>query len=261
MKRLLAERAAKERECVSLIVLYIFLGILGLVGALLLFLTICCIPVSTDTYYMKDSPFYRFLVKLAAAVACFGARIRLHVTGMEKLPADRRILFVGNHVSNYDPIVTMHVFRKWKLAYISKASNFKIPWFGRIIRKCCFMDIDRENPRNAIVTINRAAQLLDGQEVSIGVYPEGTRSKTGDLLPFHNGVFKIAQKANADIAVISLNGTQNIAGNFPMRATDVYVDVLEVLPADQYHKVKTDVIGGRVEQLLRENKGKRENMN
>jgi 1-acyl-sn-glycerol-3-phosphate acyltransferase len=238
--------------------LYILLGIFGFLVAVVLFLTVCMLPVSPRKYYEKDSKFYRFLIDLAAAVACWGGRIRLHVTGKELLPTDRRILYVGNHVSNYDPIITWHAFPKAKLSFISKASNFKLPWFGRFIRRCCFMDIDRENPRNAIVTINRAAELLKNQEVSIGVYPEGTRSKSAELLPFHNGVFKIAQKANVDIAVVSLIGTEKIHENFPWRSTDVFVDVLEVIPAVEIKGVKTEIIGGRVESLLRENKRKRE---
>lgn len=229
-----------------------------LIIALVLFLTVCTLFVSPKRYYEKDSKFYRFLIDLAASVACWGARLRLHITGKELLPTDRKILYVGNHVSNYDPIITWHAFPNAKLSFISKASNFKLPWFGRFIRRCCFMDIDRENPRNAIVTINRAAELLKNQEVSVGVYPEGTRSKSTELLPFHNGVFKIAQKANVDIAVVSLTGTEKIHKNFPWCRTDIYVDVLEVIPASEIKGVKTEIIGSRVETLLRENKRKRE---
>lgn len=241
-----------------MLILYILGGIVGLIAVLLLFLTVCMLLVSPNKYYTKDSQFYRFLIDLAATVACWGARLRLHITGKEMLPKDRRILYVGNHVSNYDPIITWHAFPDAKLSFISKASNFKLPWFGRFIRRCCFMDIDRENPRNAIVTINRAADLLRNQEVSIGVYPEGTRSKSAELLPFHNGVFKIAQKANVDIAVISLTGTEKIHRNYPWHRTDIYVDVLEIIPAEEIKGVKTEIIGSRVETLLRANKIKRE---
>ena len=242
-----------------LVVVNILIAILAVIALLLLFLTFCMLPVSPTKYYEKDSRFYRLLVNMAAAVACFGGRLRLHVSGRELLPAGKRILYVGNHVSNFDPIITLRAFPEAKLAYISKESNFKIPWFGRFIRRCCFMDIDRENPRNAIVTINRAAELLKNQEVSIGVYPEGTRSKTAELLPFHNGVFKIAQKANVDIAVVSLVGTEKIHKNFPWCRTDIYVDVLEIIPADQIKGIKTEVIGNRVEVLLRQNQRKRVN--
>lgn len=243
-----------------MVMLYILLGIASFCVLLLLFLTVCIMPVSSNRFYDKDSEFYRFLLNIAASVACWGGRVRLHITGRELLPSDRRILFVGNHVSNYDPIITLYAFRKAKLAFISKASNFNLPWFGKIIRRCCFMDIDRENPRNAIVTINRAADLLNAQEVSIGVYPEGTRSKSAELLPFHNGVFKIAQKAETDIAVVSLIGTERIHKNFPLKRTDIYVDVLAIIPFSEIKGVKTDVIGSRVAELLHENRKRRESL-
>ena len=239
--------------------LYILLGILGLVGLLLLYLTICWIVIDPKKNYDKDSPFYRTQINAWAAIAIKAVRIRLHVTGTELIPENKKVLFVGNHMSNYDPVVTWHALKKWKPAFISKESNFKIPWFGRYIRKCCFMAIDRKNPRNAIVTINRAAGVLKNQEVSIAVYPEGTRSKSGELLPFHNGVFKIAQKAEADIVVVSLVGTNKVAKNIPFRSTDVYLDVLEVIPAEIARKARTDEIGQRVEKLLREKKEEREN--
>lgn len=122
-------------------------------------------------------------------------------------------MFVGNHRSNFDPIIEWLVLKPWDIAFISKGENFKIPFFGRIIRKCCFMPIDRENPRKALRTINKASDLLQSGEVSIGVYPEGTRSKTGELLPFHDGVFHIAKKAGTPIVVMSIRGTEQIHKN------------------------------------------------
>lgn len=185
-------------------------------------------------------------------------RIRVHVSGIEKIPKDTKVLFVSNHRSNFDPIITWYILKKWKIAFVSKPSNFKIPFFGRIIRKCCFMPIDRENPRNAIVTINKAAKLLKKQEVSIGIYPEGTRSKNGQLLPFHNGVFKIAQKAEAAMVVLCVTGTEKISKQTPFRRTDVYLDVLEVFSAQGIKETKTEMIGTAVRRLIEINTEKRE---
>lgn len=98
---------------------------------------------------------------------------------MEKLPKNERFLLVCNHRSKFDPILTWYVLRDYNLAFISKPENF---------RRCCFMAIDRENPRNALKTIHQAAELIKQNEVSVAVYPEGTRSKTCELLPFHNGI-------------------------------------------------------------------------
>ena len=232
------------------IVLYILLGLLAAVVGFILFVVISGLLVNTKKEYDKHSNFYRFLVNAVTWLTLWCSRVRVHVTGAEKVP-DTNALFVGNHRSNYDSLVTWQVFKKWKIAYISKDSNFKIPICGRLIRKCCFLAIDWENPRNAIRTINKAAAIINDQNISFGVYPEGTRNKayTG-LLPFHNGVFKIAQKANIPVVVAAVYGTEKIHKNAPWRHTDVYLDVLEVLPADYVKENSTAVIGEQVQQML-----------
>ena len=241
-----------------MILLYILGVLLALLLLYILFLGICCLFIDPDKAYEKNSPFYRFLLDSATAAAMKLLRIRVHVSGIEKIPKDTKVLFVSNHRSNFDPIITWYILKKWKIAFVSKPSNFKIPFFGRIIRKCCFMPIDRENPRNAIVTINKAAKLLKKQEVSIGIYPEGTRSKNGQLLPFHNGVFKIAQKAEAAIVVLCVTGTEKISKRTPFRRTDVYLDVLEVFSAQGIKETKTEMIGTAVRRLIEINTEKRE---
>ncbi len=239
-----------------MIVLYILGGLLALLILYVLFLGVCALLVSPDKTYEKNSPFYRFLLESATAVAIKLLRIRIHVSGMEKIPKDETVLFVSNHRSNFDPLITWNALRPWKIAFVSKPENFKVPFFGRIIRKCCFLPIDRENPRKAIVTINKAAKLLKKQEVSIGVYPEGTRSKTCELLPFHNGVFKIAQKAEVPVVVMSITGTEKIAKATPFRRTDVYLDVLEVF--SNIKETKTELIGTAARRLMETNLERRE---
>ena len=241
-----------------MILLYILGILLGLVLLYVLFLGVCALLVNPEKEYEKNSCFYRFLLDSATAAAMKLLRIRVHVSGMEKIPQNTKVLFVSNHRSNFDPIVTWYALKKWRIAFVSKPSNFKIPFFGRIIRKCCFMPIDRENPRKAIPTINRAAKLLRKQEVSIGIYPEGTRSKNCELLPFHNGVFKIAQKAETPIVVLCVTGTEEIAKRTPFRRTDVYLDVLEVFSAQGIKETKTEMIGTAVRRLIEINTEKRD---
>ena len=245
-----------------IIVLYIILGIIAIILAEFIFLWICSLFVDTSREYEKDSRFYRTLLNWSTPIALWGARVRIHTNGTEKVPGGQKILFVGNHRSNFDPEITWHVFRKWNLAYISKEENFRIPIFGRLIRKCCFMKIDRSNPRNAVKTINKAADLLKQQEVSIGTYPEGTRNKDADgLLPFHNGMFKPAQKAGVPIAVIALSGTEKIAKNFPLHHTDVYLTVADVIPAQEAVNMRTSEIGERVRENLLKTLNAMENKN
>ena len=244
-----------------MIFLYILGGILGLILLYILFLLVCTLFVSKKKEYNSYNMFYNGVLKGLMFLIVKLSRIRIHITGMEKIPKDQKLLFISNHRSNFDPIVTWYAFNDWKIGFLSKASNFNIPFVGRMIRRICFMIIDRENPRNAIVTINKAADILSNDIASIGVYPEGTRSKQCVLLPFHNGVFKIAQKSNAPIVVLTVVGTEKIHKRAPFKATDVYLDVLEILPAEEVKSTKTDIIGEKIRTLFENNIEMRERNN
>ena len=233
-----------------MIVLYLLLGLAGLFLICLGFLGVCALLVDPHKIYFKNSRFYRAVLNGASAAALALLRVRVHVTGLEKLPWGQRPLFVGNHRSNFDPIIQWVALKPWQIAYLSKAENFKIPFFGRIIRKCCFLPIDRQDPRKAMETIRDAAALLRSGEVSIGVYPEGTRSKQCVLLPFHDGVFRIAQKADAPIAVLSIRGTEQIHKNILRRRTEVYLDIVTVIPAQDAVSLGTHAIGAAVREAL-----------
>jgi len=223
-----------------MIVLYILL----LLGSSLL--------VDKGKEYSTDSPYYRWLLNSATCIMMFLLRIRVRTSGNEKIPKGR-FLLVSNHRSNFDPILTWYIFRKQNISFISKEENFKIPIFGRIIHRCCFMAIDRKDPRNALVTINKAAELITEDIVSIGIYPEGTRSKECVLLPFHAGVFKIAQKAQVPVVVMTIAGTEKIHRNIPFRKTCVDIDVIEVIPPEALQKTRTAFISDSVKARMEEN--------
>ena len=235
------------------IVLWIVSIILGL--ALLYFMIpgFFALFVNPKKNYTNDCKLFRTILNAVSVIALKIMRVKIQVSGAEKLPHGQKLLFVGNHRSNFDPIITWYSLRDWKIAYISKASNFKIPIFGRIIRRCCFMAIDRESPRKAINTINQASELLKSKEVSVGVYPEGTRSKNGELLPFHNGVLRIAQKANASIAVVILKGTEKIHKNYPFHRTYVEMTIAEVIPSEQVSSIRSAELGDKVRNIIENN--------
>ena len=184
------------------------------------------------------------------AALLFFCRVRIHTVGKEKLPKDTLYLLVGNHISGYDPLITMRALREEKLIFVSKPENWNIPIAGRLAVRCCFRTIDRENARNALRTIQDCARLLNKKAGSIVIYPEGTRSKTGELLPFHNGVFKIAQEAKVPIVVMSISGSPAVKKNAPWRRTDVALRILSVLPAEKICSMRTAAIGNEVRSIL-----------
>lgn len=228
------------------ILLYVLAAAFAVFLVYILLLIVSAALVNDKKEYTHHNRFYRFLLSSSTAIGLKLVRIKLHVTGMEKLPQNGRFLLVCNHRSKFDPLITWHVFRKNQLSFVSKPENFKVPIWGRLIRRCCFLAIDRDSPRSSMETLNKAARLIKQNEVSIGIYPEGTRSKNGELLPFHNGIFKVAKKANVPIVVIALRGTEKIASNYPLHRSHVYLDVIEVIDADYAANHRTFEIGDRV---------------
>lgn len=150
-----------------MIIIYILGGIIAIFLMYILFLFVCSLFVRTDRQYTEDSRFYRHLLYGATGFAMWFLRVKMHVTGMEKIPVDVKPLFVGNHLSNYDPLIEWHVFKKWDVAFVSKPENFKIPIFGRIIRRCCFMPIDRSDPGKALSTIKTATEILQKGDMAV----------------------------------------------------------------------------------------------
>ena len=206
----------------------------------------------------KQSPICRGFVAGGGEICCFYCGVRLHVNGMEKLPKDRRFLLVANHRSLFDPLAIFHALRDYNIAFISKPSNMKLPVLGRLAAGDCFLPIDRENDREALKTILCAADYLKRDLCSICIYPEGTRSKTRQMLPFHHGSFKIAQRAGVPLVIAAVSGTDLVKKNVLRRRTDVYIDVLEVVPAEELRAETTAALSDHAQSLNAEALEKRE---
>ncbi|MBR5930414.1 MAG: 1-acyl-sn-glycerol-3-phosphate acyltransferase [Lachnospiraceae bacterium] len=213
---------------------------------------ICSWFIDRNKEYTEDSPFYRFLLYTCTKIVVLAARIRIHVRGLENVPEKGRYLLVGNHKSNFDPILAWEVLGKEAdLCFLSKPENFKKPAFGKIAHRCCFLAIDRDNPRKALKTIDKAATFMKEDKFSIGVYPEGTRNRSDDLLlPFHTGLFKIAKKAEAPILVCITKNNEKIVKHFPFKGTDVYYDFCGVIPAEEVVKTSNIDLGEKVREMM-----------
>lgn len=211
----------------------------------ILFLFICSLFIDTSREYETDSKFYRALLVGATRILMLVTNLKVTIEGKEKIP-EGRFMMVCNHRSKYDPMISWVVLKKYHIAFISKPENFAIPIFGRFIRKCAFMAINRENPREGVKTIEKAARLMKEDVVSVGIYPEGTRATTPDLLPLRNGCFKIAQMANVPIVVIAMTGTQKIHVQSPWKRVHVQMVVTDVISAEEVMQLRTKEIGERV---------------
>ena len=242
-----------------MIVLYVICAVLALIILWFALLFISGLFIDPDKEYNTNSKYYRFLLNFSTAVAMWLIRIKIRVSGTEHLPKEGRFLLVSNHRSNFDPLITWHALKDFYLAFISKPENFKIPFFGKIIRKCCFMAIDRQDSGKADITKERAAMLMKTGAVSVAVYPEGTRSKTGEMLPFHNGLFNMAKEADVPVSVMTLHGTREIKDNYPKKRSVVYLDIVGTIPVEDVRAMTPHDLGVRAREMMLENLKQYEN--
>ena len=214
----------------------------GLWLLLALFLTVISLFIDPTRPQRTLLPFYYRTVAYVMALLWAMARVRIHVSGLEKVP-EGRFLAVCNHRSNFDPIVLGWVLRYREVVFVSKPENLRIPVVGRILHKSCFLAIDRENDREALKTILSAIDYVKRDVASVAIFPEGTRHAGEDLLPFRNGAFKIAQRTGCPVLVATLRGTDQVHRRWPWRDTDVYLDFLTVIDGAQAARMKTNEIG------------------
>ena len=232
-------------------------GLLVFVGALLGLLLLHVLVLAAASLFVDKKnpnprffPFYRKLIILSVGPLLQAGRVRVDLIGAEKLP-EGGFLLVGNHRSDFDPITAMYALRQRGLTFVTKKENGDIPVGGRIIIGSGCLSLDRSDDKQGLLVIRQAVhRIRDGE--AIGIYPEGTRSKTGELLPFRMGCFKAAQWAKCPLVVLKTENSELVEKNFLRRKTNVRLTVKAVLPYDEIADMSTVQIGEKVRNILLE---------
>lgn len=141
---------------------------------------------------------------IGAGTALKLAGIRVEVIGREHVPRDRAVVFCANHQSNVDPPVLFRVLHR-RLHILYKAELSRLPLLGRAFILGGFVPVERQNREAAMAAIDRAAESIRAGN-SFLIFPEGTRSRTRQLLPFKKGGFIMAIKAQAPVVPVAIDG-------------------------------------------------------
>ncbi|GAW68405.1 1-acyl-sn-glycerol-3-phosphate acyltransferase [Geoanaerobacter pelophilus] len=112
---------------------------------------------------------------------------------------------MGNHQGNFDIFaLTLAIPRLF--SWIAKEELFKVPVFGAAMRRAGYIPLDRSDGRKALKSMKQAAERI-ASGTSVVIFPEGTRTKDGKLLPFKRGAFLLAAKAGVPIVPFTINGS------------------------------------------------------
>ena len=185
----------------------------------------------------------------------FLSGIHLTVEGKENVPTDQPVLYIGNHRSIFDIVIT-YAQCPGLTGYISKDGVNKIPVLRMWMRRLYCLFLDREDLKQGLkIILTAIEQVKNG--ISICIFPEGTRNHDSDptsLLPFKEGSFKIAQKTGCPIVPMALTGTADIFENhFPwLHRTEVRLTYGKPIVIAELSKEDQKKIGNYCQNVIRE---------
>lgn len=191
------------------------------------------------------------IVNWAFRVITFLSGTKVITLGEENVPKDAAVLYVGNHRSFFDIILTYPRVPRLT-GYVAKKEMRKVPLLATWMRYLHCLFLDRDNIKEGMKTILTAIEKVKSG-ISICIFPEGTRNKTADsFLPFHEGSFKIAEKAGAPIIPMTIvNSAAVLEDHFPrIKRATVVIEYGNPVYIDELSKEERRSIGTRVKEII-----------
>lgn len=201
------------------------------------------------------------IVQWGLKCVAFISGVKLTVIGEENVPKGEPVLYIGNHRSFFDVVVT-YARCPGLTGYIAKDGVNKVPIFRIWMKRLHCIFLKRDDMKEGLKVILKAIEYVKSG-ISICIFPEGTRNKDRDnptsLLPFKEGSFKIASKTGCKIVPMALIGTADILENhFPwIHSTDIKLIYGEPIDVSALDKDQQKHVGAYcqavVEELIRSN--------
>lgn len=180
---------------------------------------------------------------------------KVTVIGEENVPKDEAVLYILNHRSMLDIILT-YARCPGLTGYVAKKELEKFPFLSWWMKWLYCLFLDRKDMKEGLKTILTAIdQVKNG--ISVAIFPEGTRSKTEsetDMLPFHEGSFKIATKSGCPIVPVAITGSVDIfEAHFPkIKPSNVVIEYGKPIYPKELSREEQKFLGKYTQDIIRE---------
>ncbi|MCH7858096.1 MAG: 1-acyl-sn-glycerol-3-phosphate acyltransferase [Candidatus Marinimicrobia bacterium] len=165
------------------------------------------------------------------------------VRGRENLVRGQQYIYIGNHSSALDiPLVLAAL--PGSVTFLAKIELFSIPYFGWIMRAMGCIPVNRSNLTEARKSVDRALEALRAKAISIILYPEGTRTLDGHLLPFKKGGFRLALRSGLPVVPVAVQGAFQATppGALSLTPTPIRVTIGLPIKTDHFTEKECDVL-------------------
>ena len=205
---------------------------------------------TTSPFDRRRRALHQFTCFWASLYTWLNPAWRVRVEGRDKIRPDEAYVMVANHLSLLDILVLFRLFEHFK--WVSKIENFRVPFIGWNMSLNRYIKLRRGN-RASVVQMMKACRITLAEGNSIMVFPEGTRSPTGQMRRFKTGAFEIAKENGRPILPIVLQGTANalpkrgfvLQGRHP-----ITIRVLDEVPVESFADASAEELTERVRAVI-----------
>ena len=233
----------------------------------LIIISVISIPLYLVTFIiskfnpMKSHMFAQKIVSLAFKLWLFIAGTKYEIYGLEKIPRDEAVMYVCNHRSFFD-IILSYAYMPGPTSYVSKQSIKKIPCVGQWMYFLSCLFLDRDDIKSGLQMIKDCIALIQ-KGYSVYIAPEGTRNVEDSLLPFKEGSFKIATRTNCKIVPICYTNTEKIfESHLPWvrRTKNVTMEFGDPVDITGMERDELKTLGVRLNNIIQEMYNERSNL-
>ena len=229
---------------------YMYVAFIG-ISSLFFFVIACVIRLATFLFDRRRVMNNLFSSFWASVYIWCMPLWSVKITGREKLDMSKSYVFVSNHQSQLDILILYRLF--FPVRWISKAEVFRLPAIGWNMTFNGDVPLKRGDKESIRQMMDRCGQLLR-QNISIMIFPEGTRSKTGIMRPFKHGAFILAKEAEKPIVPIVINNSKDALPKHSLKfhgSHRMEVKILDEIPHAEFRDMDVDQVADMVHKQIR----------